>query len=362
MTNFNSRPILSDIQFRQDTNDDLRLSGSTHFDKVGGVSITHGDGVDIPIILTGGTNGDTLKYQDGAIKIVALTPDELPLLTEDVTANIEVGGIWAQRLISGGTSLTQFVKKLLVTTFYPTYSDPTFSFTSNYNGNNVESGTHLDTVLIYTYNRGTINGNLSGGIWNPSLSQNPRGGAAILYTIDGTANGTANTLTRTARLIDDGSNNFNASVTYDIGAQPLDSYGQPSDPNHDNIPDVPYPAGTDSKSTTIVGRRKTFYGVSSPANTSAAIRSLTSSFSTTTFTINIPIGATNVVFAYKNTLTDVTSVKYVEGLNAEVKGIFTKLADIAVEGAEGYATTNYKLYMYTPAVPFSATATYNVTI
>jgi len=51
----------------------------------------------------------------------------------------------------------------------------------------------------------------------------------------------------------------------------------------------------------------------------------------------------------------------VEGLNAEVKGVFTK-SSVSVEGANGYTPIGYKVYRYTPAVPFQAAATYNVTI
>lgn len=68
-----------------------------------------------------------------------------------------------------------------------------------------------------------------------------------------------------------------------------------------------------------------------------------------------------MIFAYPETLRDVSTIKYVEGMNAEVKGIFGKSV-IPVQGANGATAINYKVYTYVPAAPFGANATYNVTV
>ncbi len=81
----------------------------------------------------------------------------------------------------------------------------------------------------------------------------------------------------------------------------------------------------------------------------------------TTFTISIPVGAVKVTFAYPASLRDVTSVIYVEGLGADVKGAFTKTL-VDVEGASGYTAISYKVYTFVPVEAFGATATYNVTV
>jgi hypothetical protein len=81
----------------------------------------------------------------------------------------------------------------------------------------------------------------------------------------------------------------------------------------------------------------------------------------TAFTINIPSGATHVSFAYPASLREVSTVKYVEGLNSEVKDVFTE-ASINVAGANGYSPIPYRVYTMIPAEPFSEAATYNVTI
>jgi hypothetical protein len=81
----------------------------------------------------------------------------------------------------------------------------------------------------------------------------------------------------------------------------------------------------------------------------------------TTFTLNITAGATSVKFAYPAALRDVSSVKYVELGNGEVKDTFI-LTNELVEGAVGFTSINYKVYTYIPAIPFGDAVTYSVTI
>ena len=79
------------------------------------------------------------------------------------------------------------------------------------------------------------------------------------------------------------------------------------------------------------------------------------------FSITIPVNATRVIFAYPATLRDVTSVKDVNGLNAEIKSAFTK-STVSVEGANGYTAINYKVYTTDYAQPNDKANTYTVTI
>ena len=80
-----------------------------------------------------------------------------------------------------------------------------------------------------------------------------------------------------------------------------------------------------------------------------------------TFTISIPVGAKAVIFAYPATLRDVTSVKDVNGLSAEVKSAFVK-STLSVEGANAYAGADYKVYVSEFAEAVQKANTYNVTI
>ena len=120
-------------------------------------------------------------------------------------------------------------------------------------------------------------------------------------------------------------------------------------------------------SSAITGYRNSFYGTLTEKGelTSDIIRSLSKSNKALTngnsFDITIPIGAKRVVFAYPATLRDVTSVKDVNGLNAEISGAFTK-STLSVEGLNNFQGINYKVYVTDFAEAVATANTYNVTI
>lgn len=120
-------------------------------------------------------------------------------------------------------------------------------------------------------------------------------------------------------------------------------------------------------SSAITGYRNSFYGTLTEKGelTSDIIRSLNKSNKALTngnsFDITIPIGAKRVVFAYPATLRDVTSVKDVNGLNAEISGAFTK-STLSVEGLNNFQGINYKVYVTDFAEAVATANTYKVTI
>ena len=98
--------------------------------------------------------------------------------------------------------------------------------------------------------------------------------------------------------------------------------------------------------------------------TSDNIRSLKSSADIkkgNTITLNIPKGSTNVIFAYPSSLNDVTSVKYVEGMNADIKDVFTKTTAL-ISGANNSSPDTYNIYTYKPVTAFTQDVTYKITI
>ena len=282
--------------------------------------------------------------------------EDVVTTTTNVTADIAAGAINAGNVVPAGTSLQKFVEQLLLKTFYPTFTNPSASMSSNL-ASTVESGTTGITLTV-NLNRGAITGKSIGGIWQPSTFQDFRSGAATNYVINGTNNGSTNSLSFPSAIIADGSNSFSSTTTYAQGPQPVDSKGAAYL--------TPLASGTANANVSVAGARRGFYGVSSLANTSALIRSLGNSTNPgvsngTSFTISIPAGATSVVFAYPSSLQNVTTVKYVEGLNAEVKANFSQTT-VAVEGLNSYSAINYKVYRYVPVEPFPSSATYTVTI
>lgn len=120
-------------------------------------------------------------------------------------------------------------------------------------------------------------------------------------------------------------------------------------------------------SSAITGYRNSFYGTLTEKGelTSDIIRSLGKSnkalINGNTFDITIPVGAMRVVFAYPATLKDVSSVKDVNGLNAEISGAFTK-STLSVEGLNNFQGINYKVYVTDFAEAVATANTYKVTI
>ena len=120
-------------------------------------------------------------------------------------------------------------------------------------------------------------------------------------------------------------------------------------------------------SSAITGYRNSFYGTLTEKGelTSDIIRSLGKSNKAltngNTFDITIPVGAMRVVFAYPATLRDVTSVKDVNGLNAEISGAFRK-STLSVEGLNNFQGINYKVYVTDFAEAVATANTYKVTI
>lgn len=283
-------------------------------------------------------------------------------ITDGITSDVDVGGINTLDIIPAGTTLQEFAESLLLKTYYPTFTSPSNDITSTLA---VEAGT-TNYTLTYDYDPGSINGDLNGGIWDPQLKQNDFTGSVIEYAIIWTNTGaeiipavsaTSGSFDFGAVPIEEGNNTYMISTSYAQGPQPLDSKGNPYN--------APAPAGYAANNVNVQGFRKLFYGTDLSIVDSTNIRNLSNDllnpFENTSFTINIPAGATNVAFAYPETLRDVDSVIYVEGLNAEVKTAFTQTI-VTVLGANGYAGVNYKVYTFTPVNPFAEDATYIVTI
>ena len=189
---------------------------------------------------------------------------------------------------------------------------------------------------------------------------------ATAWEINDTAGNTATTASGSfdAITVADGTNyKITAKATHGAGAVANDNLGSPSSP------EVKIAAGSKSKtSDAITGYRNTFYGTKTTKDAldSAAIRSLSNKSNTAwangkSFTVQIPVGAVRVVFAYPATLRDVNSVKDVNGLNAEIKSAFAK-STIAVEGANGATAIDYKVYTTDFAEPVAKANSYTITI
>lgn len=246
---------------------------------------------------------------------------------------ITVGGIQAGSIVDGKTAIELWEEAL-----FP-YQKPiinTFTLTSNItpNASVYEIGT-LITSLV-----------LSASITKkskPLTFVKFYEGSTILNTQTGTSVANGGTFSYTHTL-----NNDDTDTTYKVECSDGDN--------------------TVNKTATIKFARNTFYGTdsatTSPYTTSAEVRALTGkklgAKAGDTFSVSIPVGSKKVVIAIPSTL-NISSIKYVEGLNAEVKSVFS-IGTVNVEGNNNYTGIDYKVYEYAPASPFSAVCTYNVTL
>lgn len=209
----------------------------------------------------------------------------------------------------------------------------------------------------------TYSASLSAG----SYTYGPATGiTATSWEISDTAGNTADTASGSFAdvVVTDNTNyKITAKANYGAGAVAVDNLGATSSP------EIKISAGSATKTSgAITGYRNTFYGtVTEKAEiTSTIIRSLSGKSNKAltngnSFTINIPVGAVRVIFAYPAVLQDVSSVKDVNGLNAEIKSAFTK-SSITVAGAGADTGIAYKVYVTDFAEPVAKSNSYTVKI
>ena len=208
----------------------------------------------------------------------------------------------------------------------------------------------------------TYSASLSAG----SYTYGPATGiTATSWEISDTAGNTADTASGSFAdvVVTDNTNyKITAKANYGAGAVAVDNLGDTS------RPEIKIAAGSATKTSgAITGYRNTFYGtVTEKAEvTSTIIRGLTKSNKAlangSSFDITIPVGAVRVIFAYPATLQDVSSVKDVNGLNAEIKSAFTK-SSVTVAGTGADTGITYKVYVTDFAEPVAKANSYTVKI
>lgn len=162
---------------------------------------------------------------------------------------------------------------------------------------------------------------------------------------------------------DDTSYSITATANHRAGAIPFTNLGN-------EYPEGQIVGGEKSAtSAAITGYRNGFYGTAADkeaAIDSSFVRSLASKSGKTpaagnVWNLAIPVGAMRIAFAYPATIRDVSSVLDVNGLNAEIKSAFTKYT-VSVEGANGYAGIDYKVYVLDRAAATTEANTFKITI
>lgn len=290
-----------------------------------GVS-SYGQLTDKPTLNGVEINGDQTSED---LKIDVTTTKTTEQITVQLGSGGTAGGYKTGDVIEAGTTLNNFLKKLLQKQVPPTYKAPTLSLSGD-GDTPVECGTQ-QTLKI-----------------NASFTQND-GGALTSYTlkrgaetlIDGDSSITEYTDENVT--IPDGSITYSATASYAQGPIKNDNLGQP-------YPTGRIEAGTTSQATKqYTGQRFCFWQASPndlPVASSANIRALTSKgykANNSNIVVTIPSGTRCVVMAYPETYGELSKVLQ-QTSNLDIKGSFVKSGPIQVEGANGYTPINYNVY------------------
>ena len=278
---------------------------------------------------------------------------------KDLFTTKEIGYITLQNgsanIPTTGKNLTETWEQIFVKEQNPAVTQPAVSFTQVTTGS-YEVGTSLTPsynakMSAGSYQYGPATG-LTANSWNVNLR---KGNTAVQNKT--TASGTFSAIV----LADGDSYTINAEAAYDDAAIPVTNKGNP-------YVEGQIKAGrVNQTSSTISCYRNTFYGTTANKDSldSPTIRALNKTNKALkagdSVTITLPVGAVRVVFAYPATLRDITSVKDINGLNAEIVSAFKK-ETITVAGAGNDSGISYKVFTTEFAAPLESTNSYKVTI
>ena len=295
-------------------------------------------------------NGSAWVAMDGNYNAENVYFDK-DLVTTSAVGNITLTNGQAT-IAATGKNLKQVFDTIFVKEKNPSVTQPSVSVSLAGAGAK-EVGTKVTPSYTATFNAGKYEFGPATGCSITSWSVTDTNNAEPLNT----ATGSFAEIT----VADDTNYKVIATGNYSEGAIPKTNVGN-------DYPSGKIIAGSKSKtSSAITGYRNSFYGTLTEKGelTSDIIRSLGKSNKAltngSTFGITIPVGAMRVVFAYPETLRDVSSVKDVNGLNAEISGAFTK-STLSVEGLNNFQGINYKVYVTDFAEAVATANTYKVTI
>ena len=300
---------------------------------------------------------------DGKLWVAATDIDTIPadkvMFTSDLVFTYQFGKYTPTggkvTVPADNTSLLDVLNDAFSEDKLPTITQPTVSVSSTI-AKAYEVGTSVTPQYSATFNAGKY-----------EYGPNPTGAAITAWA----ASNNVTAETKSAQI-----GSFAAYVVPDGSAYRITVRGTYSD---GQVPitalEKPYPTGqikgaTKSAQTGIIsGYRNSFYGTLTDKSTeinSTTIRGLTQKSGKAlangnSFTVNIPVGAQVVLIAYPATLRNVTSIKDVNGLNADITSAFTS-STVDVEGAAGYTAISYKVYRLDFAKPNDAANKYTVTI
>ena len=313
----------------------------------------------------GAKDGIQAKLDDGTITpsdFVVTKEDELVFIDKAKTqhtlgssktkAPIKVtgtslGGIADGTTLEAGTSLDDFLKKLLVKRIPATYTKPTLKLATTVPVTSQECGTAINPTLTATFTQ-----NDGGALTSIEIQK-----GSEKVTGDSSPLKSEQPVTFADEAI-----SFKAVAAYAQGPIKDDNLG-------DQSPAGRIEAGSiNSNTLTFQGKRQTFAGTgagSLPELNSANVRKFTARGlglgKNSKFDVLVDVGQQHIVIAYPATIGDITQIRYEEGNDNNMAANFQKQV-VQVEGANAFTPINYNVYTYTMDVPAAAKMTFKITL
>jgi hypothetical protein len=261
-----------------------------------------------------------------------------------------IGGLNTGDTIPEKTSLDELIKMLTQKAVHPTYNAPgvTCRVSSGTAAGSYEVGTEINTTI-----QGVFTQNDAGALTSIEIK---KGGSSVLSSPTSPVTTEAQVFTLGEETV-----TFNAVATYADGPVKDNNLGQ-----QDATGQIKAGSKT-SGNVSFTGKRNLFYGTgvgAAPEMTSEVVRGLANKqlgpANGTSFNINVATGQQYVVIAYPATLRALTKCFYVEQ-NTDLAANFDQQT-ISVQGANGAAGADYKVYVLGLDVPAAAPLTLQVQI
>jgi hypothetical protein len=311
----------------------------------------------------GAKDGIQAKIDDGTITpsdLVVTKEDELVFIDkaktqhtlgssktkEPITATgTSLGGIADGTILEAGTSLDDFIKKLLVKRIPASYTKPTLNLATTVPVTPQECGSVINPTLTATFTKN------DGG--NLTSIEIQKGADKVT--------GTESPLTSEQSVtFADAAVSYKAVAAYEEGPIKNDNLGEQSPNGHIMAGSI------NSNTLTFQGKRATFAGTGVgeiPELDSDAIRAFTRKGlglgKNAKFDVLVDVGQQHIVIAYPATVGDITQIRYEEANDNNMAANFQKQV-VQVAGANNFTPINYNVYTYKMAVPAAAKMTFKI--
>lgn len=323
---------------------------------VGSAELHNGDTAIVKRAITGDKTSYTAYVYDGEWKAMDgnYRADNV-YFDDDITYTVAIGTLskpsGSAKFNAKGKSVEQVLSSLMAQEANPSKSNPSVSFSSQSGFGTFEIGTKKNLTYTAALSAG-------GYTYGPATGITAQSWNVKCIGIDeakATATGTFENVVAEATP-----KKITATATYGEGSIPVTNLGNP-------YPTGKITAGSASKdSESLVGVRHMFYGVVKSADfelNSANIRSLKHETATkkTIGTFTAGEGAVKVIVACPAGR-NVTKVTLPSAMGADATADFVKQAGtVAVEGAEGYTSAPYTVWVFEPAA-IPSTQSYSIVI